>query len=36
LVEESSKDKTIEVRKVAACVAGKDATYRYALMKRNV
>ncbi|MBT0090769.1 MULTISPECIES: RNase H family protein [Vibrio harveyi group] len=32
LVDERSKDKRVEVRKVAACSAGKDAAYRYALL----
>ncbi|MFW1500822.1 RNase H family protein [Vibrio parahaemolyticus] len=32
LVDERSTDKRVEVRKVAACSAGKDAAYRYALL----
>ncbi|ELB7607846.1 ribonuclease HI [Vibrio parahaemolyticus] len=32
LVDERSAEKRIEVRKVAACSAGKDAAYRYALL----
>lgn len=35
LVEEISKNKNVEVRKVAACSAGKDAAYRYALAVAN-
>lgn len=35
LVDEMSKDKRVEVRKVAACSAGKDAAYRYALAAAN-
>ncbi|HCZ9047404.1 TPA: ribonuclease HI [Vibrio alginolyticus] len=31
LVDERSTEKRVEVRKVAACSAGKDAAYRYAL-----
>ncbi|EHH1047250.1 ribonuclease HI [Vibrio parahaemolyticus] len=32
LVDERSAEKRVEVRKVAACSAGKDAAYRYALL----
>ncbi|MEZ8283446.1 ribonuclease HI [Vibrio splendidus] len=32
LVDKRSADKQVEVRKVAACSAGKDAAYRYALL----
>ncbi|GAB3529178.1 RNase H family protein [Photobacterium alginatilyticum] len=35
LVDERSVDKQVEVRKVAACSAGKDAAYRYALAVAN-
>lgn len=35
LVEERSKDKNVEVRKVAASSAGKDAACRYALAAAN-
>ncbi|XNH89751.1 RNase H family protein [Vibrio cyclitrophicus] len=35
LVDKRSKDKSVEVRKVAACSAGKDAAYRYALAVAN-
>ncbi|MCC4817256.1 ribonuclease HI [Vibrio lentus] len=34
-VDERSADKQVEVRKVAACSAGKDAAYRYALAAAN-
>ncbi|HHF0482618.1 TPA: RNase H family protein [Vibrio antiquarius] len=32
LVDERSAEKRVEVRKVAACSAGKDAAYRYAVL----
>lgn len=32
LVDERRAEKRVEVRKVAACSAGKDAAYRYALL----
>ncbi|WP_245868353.1 RNase H family protein [Vibrio fujianensis] len=32
LVDERKAEKRVEVRKVAACSAGKDAAYRYALL----
>ncbi|MEZ8849214.1 RNase H family protein [Vibrio cyclitrophicus] len=35
LVDERSAEKRVEVRKVAACSAGKDAAYRYALAAAN-
>ncbi|EJL6725684.1 ribonuclease HI [Vibrio sp. B513a] len=35
LVDKRSADKQVEVRKVAACSAGKDAAYRYALAVAN-
>ncbi|MEZ8192063.1 RNase H family protein [Vibrio sp. 1F279] len=35
LVDKRSEDKQVEVRKVAACSAGKDAAYRYALAVAN-
>lgn len=35
LVDKRSADKQVEVRKVAACSAGKDAAYRYALAAAN-
>ncbi|MFA0603425.1 RNase H family protein [Vibrio amylolyticus] len=35
LVDKRSADKQVEVRKVAACSAGKDAAYRYALAAVN-
>ncbi|HHX8581175.1 TPA: RNase H family protein [Vibrio diabolicus] len=35
LVDERSAEKRVEVRKVAACSAGKDAAYRYALAASN-
>ncbi|MEZ8288908.1 RNase H family protein [Vibrio sp. 10N.237.312.B06] len=35
LVDDRSKDKSVEVRKVAACSAGKDAAYRYAFAVAN-
>ncbi len=35
LVDERSAEKRVEVRKVAACSAGKDAAYRYALAVAN-
>ncbi|ARP38109.1 RNase H family protein [Vibrio syngnathi] len=35
LVDKRSKDKQVEVRKVAACSAGKNAAYRYALAVVN-
>ncbi|WP_412500221.1 RNase H family protein [Vibrio cyclitrophicus] len=35
LVDKRSKDKSVEVRKVAACSAGKDAAYQYALAVAN-
>ena len=35
LVDKRSADKQVEVRKVVACSAGKDAAYRYALAAAN-
>ena len=35
LVDERSAEMRVEVRKVAACSAGKDAAYRYALAAAN-
>ncbi|HHF3242219.1 TPA: RNase H family protein [Vibrio alginolyticus] len=35
LVDEISAEKRVEVRKVSACSAGKDAAYRYALAVAN-
>ncbi|MEZ8847090.1 RNase H family protein [Vibrio cyclitrophicus] len=35
LVDKRSADKQVEVRKVAACSAGKDAAYRYAVAVAN-
>lgn len=35
LVDEMSKDKSVDVRKVATCSAGKEAAYRYALAVAN-
>ncbi|TKE94517.1 ribonuclease HI [Vibrio kanaloae] len=35
LVDKRSADKQVEVRKAAACSAGRDAAYRYALAAAN-
>ena len=35
LVDKRSADKQVEVRKAAACSAGKDAAYRYAVAVAN-